>query len=88
MEEEIQKLVDKDAVRKVTFCLGQFLSQIFLVPKKDGSARLVINLRPLNQFIHQIHFKMESLAMIQDLLREEDWMASIDLKDAYLSVTI
>ena len=26
--------------------------------------------------------------MIRDLLREGDWMASIDLKDAYLSVTI
>ena len=58
---------------------------LFLVPKKDGSARLVINLRPLNRFIHQLHFKMESLGMIRDLLREGDWMASIDLKDAYLS---
>ena len=88
MEEEIQKLMDKGAVKKVTSCVNQFISQIFLVPKKDGSARLVINLRPLNRFIHQLHFKMESLGMIRDLMREDDWMASIDLKDAYLSVTI
>ena len=26
--------------------------------------------------------------MMKDLLREEDWMGSIDLKDAYLSVVI
>ena len=26
--------------------------------------------------------------MIRDLLREADWMASIDLKDAYLSIAI
>jgi len=87
MEEEIQKLIAKGAVKRVISCPNQFLSQIFLFPKKDGSARLVINLRPLNQFIYQIYFKMESLTMIRDLLREEDWMASIDLKDAYLSVT-
>ena len=69
-------------------CADQFLSQTFLVPKKDGSSRLVINLRPLNQFLQQVHFKMESLGMMRDLLREGDWMASIDLKDAYLSVMI
>ena len=62
--EEIQKLIAKDAVKRVTSCPNQFLSQIFLVPKKDGTARPVINLRPLNQFIHQIYFKMENLPMI------------------------
>jgi len=86
--EEIQKLMTKGTVKKVSSCANQFFSQIFLVPKKDGLARLVINLRPLNQSIHQLHFKMEGLGMIRDLLREGDWMASIDLKGAYLSVTI
>ena len=85
---EIQKLMDKGAVTRVLPYPNQFLSQIFLVPKKDGSYRPVINLRPLNQHIEQTHFKMESLAMMRDLLRQDDWMASIDLKDAYLSVTI
>ena len=88
IDEEVQKLITKGAVKEVPPCMDQFLSQIFLLPKKDGSARLVINLRPLNQFILQAHFKMESLGMMRDLLREGDWMASIDLKDAYLSVTI
>ena len=78
----------KGAVRKVTPCADQFLSQIFLVAKKDGSYRPVINLRPLNQFMQQVHFKMENLGMMRDLLREGDWMASIDLRDAYLSVKI
>ena len=48
----------------------------------------VINLKPLNRFIVAAHFKMEGLAMLKDLLRPGDWMASIDLKDAYLSVAI
>ena len=38
--------------------------------------------------MEQVHFKMESLAMMRNLLRQDDWMASIDLKDAYLWVTI
>ena len=85
---EVQKLLDKGAVKIVNPCPNQYLSKIFLVPKKDGSFRPVINLNPLNQFTAKAHFKMETLAMIRDLLREGDWMASIDLKDAYLSVAI
>jgi len=88
VEEEIQKLLGKGAIKMVPNCPNQFLSRIFLVPKKDGSSRPVVNLRPLNQFMEKIHFKMESLSMIRDLLKEGDWMASIDLKDAYLSVAI
>ena len=85
---EVQKLLDKGVVKIVNTCPNQYLSRIFLVPKKDGSFRPVIDLKPLNQFIAKAHFKMESLAMIRDLLREGDWMASTDLRDAYLSVAI
>ena len=67
---------------------SQFLSRIFVVPKRDGLHRPVVNLRPLNQFMANVHFKMESLSIMRDLLRQQDWMVSIDLKDAYLSVAI
>ena len=64
------------------------MSRIFLVTKKDGSYRPVINLRPLNCFIQKHHFKMEGAGMLRNLLQTSDWMCSIDLKDAYLSVGI
>ena len=84
------EMLDKGAVKIVNSCPNQYLNRMFLVPNKDSSFRPVINLRrkPLNQFIAKAHFKMENLAMIRDLLREGDWMASIDLKDTYLSVAI
>ena len=87
VEEEVQKLLTKGAIVKVEPCPGQFLSRLFLV-KKDGSFRPVVNLKPLNQFIAKPHFKMEEINMVKDLLLRNDWMASIDLKDAYLSVAI
>ena len=86
--QEVQKLLDKGAIKIIDPCPNQYLSRIFLVPKRDGSFRPVVNLKPLNQFRATVHFKMESLAMMKDLLREGDWMASIDLKDAYLLVAI
>ena len=84
---EIEKLVIKGAIVPVAPCDRQFLSQLFLVPKKDGSSRPVVNLKALNKFITRKKFKIEGAHLLRDLLRPGDWMASIDLKDAYFSVT-
>ena len=48
---------------------ARFLSNIFLVPKKDGGQRPVINLKALNQFINTEHFKMEGIHTVKDLLK-------------------
>ena len=65
-DEEIIKLLTEGAIGKVSSCPYEFISNIFLVPKKTGDLRPVINLKPLNQFVQRIHFKMENiqLAMI------------------------
>ena len=41
---EIVELLQKKAIVRVSLCPDQFLSSIFLVPKKDGGNRPVINL--------------------------------------------
>ena len=56
--------------------------------QKDGSQRPVMNLKPLNTFVQKAYFKMEGVHMVKELLRKDDWMVSIDLKDAYLSVPV
>ena len=87
VEEEVDSLLQKGAV--VPPCTDQFISRLFLVEKKDKSSfRPVINLKPLNTFIQKEHFKMEGASMIKDLLQPGDWMCSLDLKDAYLTVPI
>ena len=45
-----------------------FLSNIFLIYKKDGGQRPVINLKALNQFVNTEHFKMEGIHTVKDLL--------------------
>ena len=57
--EELAKVLQKQAVVGVKPLEGQFMSQIFLVPKRDGTQRPVVNVKPLNQFIKRHHFKME-----------------------------
>ena len=47
---------------------------MLLVPKNDGGGggRPVINLKALNSFIFNSHFRMEDLHLLKDLLRERE----------------
>ena len=65
-----------------------FYSRMFVVPKSTGGWRPIIDLSPLNQFVRKSHFKMETPRSIRDSLRRDDWLTSIDLKDAYFHVPV
>ena len=86
---EVETMLEKGAIFPIRDHLSQgFYSRIFLVPKKDGQSRPVINLHPLNQHLPYQHFKMEGIHVVRDLLQEGDWMSRIDLKDVYFAIPI
>ena len=64
IDTEVEELLLKSAVTRVAPCKEEFISNIFLVPKKTGDIRPVINLKPLNQYIQKIRFKMENIQMV------------------------
>ena len=68
--------------------ISSYISQIFLLKKKGGVQRLVINLKDLNNFVKSEHFKMEGIHVLPDLIQQGDWMIKLDLKDAYLQLPI
>ena len=76
------------AIEEVPPSPDQFVSRIFVIPKKDGSHHPVFNLKPLNQFIKKEHFKMEGMMTVKELVLKQDWFCTMDLKDVYLSVAI
>ena len=89
IQEELTKLLKKQAIRQLEHpAEAGFLSNIFLVPKKDGGQRPVINLKALNRLVNTEHFKMEGIHMVKDLLKPGDWLAKVDLKDAYFAIPI
>ena len=65
-----------------------FYSRIFVVPKKTGDFRPVIDLKLLNTFLKPKPFKMETPQSIRRALKKGMWVFSIDLKDAYFHVPI
>ena len=67
---------------------GEFVSPIFLRSKKDGSFHMVLKLKNLNKFVVYHHFKMDTIWSAVNMMKQNCFMASIDLKDAYYSVPI
>ena len=65
-----------------------FVSTIFLRPKKDGSHRTILNLKQFNEFLEYHHFKMDTLETAISMMKPGCYMASVDLKDAYYMVRI
>lgn len=88
MNSLIKTLLEIDAISKCKNEDGQFLSNVFLVPKPNGKYRFILNLKELNTFVANEKFKMEDLRTAINLLTPGAYMTSIDLKDAYYSVPI
>ena len=63
-----------------------FYSTFFIVPKKDGGLRPILNLKPLNVYMEKSHFKMETLRSIIQALHVGEWGSTLDLRDAYLQI--
>ena len=90
IKQEINSLLEKKAIEVVPFSQihSGFYSTLFLVPKKTGDLRPVINLKALNRYLRKQHFKMDTLSKVINLVGKGDWGITIDLKDAYFHIKI
>lgn len=70
---EINKILNKCAIKKCEECDDQFLSDFFLVPKPDRSKRFILNLKGLNKFIVPPHFKLENIYAALNLISQDDF---------------
>ena len=48
MDQEINTLLQKGVIEEANHSHGEFLSNVFLRPEKDGSFRMILNLKNLN----------------------------------------
>ena len=88
IDNEVEKFLLKGIIRLSSHEDGQVISPIFTRPKKDGSHRVIFNLKKLNESVTYHHFKMDTLETAIRFMRPGCYMTSIDLKDAYYSIPI
>lgn len=87
LDKEVRTMQEKGAI-ELWRDGDPFLSRIFVVPKKSGNWRPIIDLRNLNELIWKTPFKMETKESIKLSVRQGDWMVSVDLQDAYYQIPI
>ena len=88
IDDEIGKLLLKGVIKKCFKEENDFISSVFTRDKADGTLRMILNLKKLNQHVTYNHFKMESLKNVLDIIQPGAWMASVDLKDAFYSIPV
>ena len=88
VDDELSDLLKKGVVRQVGHSDQEYISPIFLVPKKENKWRMILNLKKLNLDVEYQHFKMETLKDALALVTPNCFFCSLDLKDAYFSVHV
>lgn len=88
IKKSVQELINKGAISQVDSCKDQYVSNIFIVPKPDGSHRLILNLKNFNKNVKTSHFKIEDYRTVARLITPNCLMATIDLQDAYYLIPI
>ena len=86
--QEVEGMLAKGALEIARDPGPGFYSLLFLVEKGSGGWLPVIDLSHLNKFVHLTRFKMETVASVLLSVREGDFLASRDLKDAYFQILI
>lgn len=83
--EELDKLVESGA-----FIRGEatVVAPTFLIPKKDGSMRLIHDLRETNRHIAPPRFTLRGAREAASVTRNSSWLAVLDLKHGYQQVAV
>ena len=75
VDKEIQSMMQKGALREVQPVEWQYLSKIFVRPKREmNKFRPIINLKQLNTLIPYRHFKKGGMKDVIDLLNQGNYM--------------
>ena len=81
-------MLQKRVIVETTPEPDEFISPIFTRAKKDGTYRMILNLKHFNKHIYYKHFKMESIQNVIDIVKPGVWIAKVDLKDAFFTIPI
>lgn len=88
MDAEVEEQVKLGALREVPPTFPKLLLPVFVVDKKGGGKRPVINATPLNDWVRAPHFKMEGIPTVEAIVQRDDWMLTLDIAKAYVHLPL
>lgn len=90
LRKEVLIMLLKEAIEEVPSAQkgACFYSCFFLIKKKSGEWRQILDLRKLNKFLKKQTFRMVKLSDILGCLNKGDFMTSLDMEDTYFHIPI
>ena len=85
---KVEELLAKSAIEPLPVGQLAFFNRVFLVPKKTGGFRLILDVSKLNEWLQVDKFHMDTVQVIRAAVEEGMWAVSIDLSDAYHHIPI
>jgi hypothetical protein len=75
-------------VRRIDKVDVAWANPTFLVPKKDGGARKILDCSVLNDYMADKSFQMEDVQVVRQLAQVDDWATTLDIASAYSHVAV
>ena len=89
MNKKIRELLKDGSIKEVQGPHPSgWVSNIFLVLKKDGGYCMILNLKPLNKLIKYRKFKMDQIHQVLELITPSCKMCSLDIRSAFNQVSV
>jgi ribonuclease HI len=85
---ELQKELDEEIVELTTYEEAKWVNPTFLIEKRPGEWRKILNCIDLNSWIRDKGLKMEGIQTIFELSQRGDWATTLDIKAAYSHVPV
>ena len=84
----IDDLLAKQAIVPLPPDSWAFFNRVFLIPKKTGGFRLILDVSKLNDYLVVKSFSMDTVQVIRGAVEPGMWGVSIDLSDAYHHIPV
>jgi hypothetical protein len=78
--QEIDKMIELDVIEPAR---SPWLNNVFMVPKKDGSGRFVLDPRRLNEVTRADSYRLPNINRILDNLRDTKFLSALDLSHGF-----
>ena len=85
--EELNSLMNRGILQRVTEP-SDWVSQMAIVEKKNGSLRICIDPRPLNKALKREHYKLPTLDDVLPKFREAKIFTKLDVKEAFWHIKL
>ena len=86
MDQEVEAMLKKKAIKKLTSSEDEVVSGYFARPKKNGKWRPIVLLKFTNTSIVYKNIRIVTAVDIATWIRPSYYMALIDLTEAYFSI--